>query len=200
MNARIPTCHPARKHCANGLCHTCYYASYNAARCVTRLRVKSTPTCGHAERPHPAKGLCALCYHASYNAARCARYVSHPKVKPIVTCGHPERNHHAKGMCHPCFNAAYNAVHREEIAAQQVAGMWNIKKRLVLGKLSAGPLIRKRSQPTWLLGSVLIPNRYAFIPTAAAHVRPGMVDLTQPSKYRSCAGRQLGAASIVERF
>lgn len=55
--ARVPDCHPERKHCAMGMCRPCYQ----------QARRKAGPgqaTC-HPERPTLARGLCHQCYASS---------------------------------------------------------------------------------------------------------------------------------------
>ena len=54
--ARIPECHPDRKHCARGLCGACYQQDKRAGTLPTEQA-----KC-HPERPVLARGLCHQCY------------------------------------------------------------------------------------------------------------------------------------------
>jgi len=54
--ARIPGCHPERKHCAVGMCGPCYQQARRTAG-------PNNATC-HPDRPVLARGLCHQCYRA----------------------------------------------------------------------------------------------------------------------------------------
>lgn len=61
---RIPSCHPGRKHRANGMCEACYLEERRRKRGITK---RNTPViiCGHPDRKHHCKGMCRACYITS---------------------------------------------------------------------------------------------------------------------------------------
>jgi hypothetical protein len=56
--ARVPDCHPDRKHYGHGFCHACYQ------RAKRDGRLPATPAKCHPDKPALAKGLCHQCYAA----------------------------------------------------------------------------------------------------------------------------------------
>lgn len=50
--------HTNRKHCANGLCRSCY----NSEKWKSSPIVRRATECEHPDRKHAAKGLCKSCY------------------------------------------------------------------------------------------------------------------------------------------
>lgn len=56
LPARIPDCHPDRKHCGRGLCGPCYQQARRAGTFVVGMA-----TC-HPDRPELARGFCHQCY------------------------------------------------------------------------------------------------------------------------------------------
>ena len=52
--ARVPDCHPERKHCAMGMCRACWQAA-------RRIAGPGQATC-HPDRPMLSRGMCHQCY------------------------------------------------------------------------------------------------------------------------------------------
>jgi hypothetical protein len=105
-----PTCgHPERKHCAKGLCNSCYTMQYKS---------KTPVTCGHPERSHRAKGMCEPCYMVWYFKERAKRGKLAEPPAPITACPHTDRKHFAHGMCRSCYTAYWRKENPEEAHAQ----------------------------------------------------------------------------------
>jgi hypothetical protein len=89
---QAPTCHPAYRLHAKGLCLSCYNRQLGKR---LRSRPAKVATC-HPDRPHRARGLCADCYDQRRHAAL--------PLTPITPTCHPDRPHQAKGLCLPCYD------------------------------------------------------------------------------------------------
>jgi hypothetical protein len=110
--ARIPDCHPDRKHFGNGLCASCYQMAWRKAHAEPKLPRQPRMADCHPDRKHRAKGMCESCYQMAWMKA-------HPEADTGNTWlrNRPE--------LHKQMNRRYHLWHKHRTRVEQYVEAWH---------------------------------------------------------------------------
>src|SRR6266568_100461 len=110
--ARVPDCHPDRKHFGNGLCASCYQTAWRKANVPAKPKREERKADCHPDRKHRARGLCESCYQVSWQKA-------HPEANTGSNWRrrHPERARE--------LNRRTHLKHKHRTRVEQYVEAWH---------------------------------------------------------------------------